>query len=52
VNGTSVPDIENRIADAGFSDIEITPMGADRVLVRSASDVHVMSIINDAKRGA
>jgi len=49
VNGAFVPDIENRIADEGFLDIEIMPMGADRVLICSASDVHVMSTINDAK---
>lgn len=49
VNGEFIPDVQNRIADAGFSDIEITPMGADRVLIRSSSDVLVHTIINDAK---
>jgi hypothetical protein len=49
VNGESIPDVQNRIADAGFSDIEIMPMGADKVLIRSSFDVHVHTIIKDAK---
>jgi len=49
INGESILNIQNRIEDAGFSDIEVTLIGADRVLIRSSSDVHVSTIINDAK---
>ena len=49
INGESIPGVQNRIADAGFVDIEITPMGADRVMIRSLSEVDVYSSINEAK---
>jgi hypothetical protein len=35
MNGEAVPVVQNRIADAGFNDVVITPMGADKVFVRS-----------------
>ena len=41
--------VQNRIEDAGFSDIEVTTLGADKVLICRSSDVHVSTIINDAK---
>ena len=49
VNGESIPDVQNRIADAGFSDIVITSVGANIVLLRSSSNVLFHTRINDAK---
>lgn len=49
LNGESVPLIQDRIADAGVTDIDIIPLGADKVFVRSTSDVSVTTILNDAK---
>jgi hypothetical protein len=44
-NGETIPTIQNRIADARFVYIDITPLGTDSVLIQSTSDVHVSTII-------
>jgi len=51
-NGENIPLVQNRIADAGFSDIDIIPLGADRVLIYSSSDVHVSTIVQWEKKVA
>jgi len=48
VRGQSIPDVQDRIEDAGFSDIDITPLGADRVFLRSLSGADVSSILSEA----
>lgn len=48
VRGQSIPDIQDRIEDAGFLNIDITPLGADRVFIRSLANVDVVSIFNEA----
>jgi hypothetical protein len=34
INGEAIPIVQNRIIDAGFADVVITPMGADKVFIR------------------
>ncbi|GAU38018.1 hypothetical protein TSUD_395770 [Trifolium subterraneum] len=48
-NGEAIPVVHSRVADAGFSDLDIIPMGADKVLLRSSSEVDVGTIIDGAK---
>jgi hypothetical protein len=36
INGDAIPVVQNRIIDAGFADVVITPMGADKVFIRHA----------------
>jgi hypothetical protein len=49
INGESIPVVQNRIADAGVEDIDIIPLGADQVFIRSNSEVNVTTILHDAK---
>ncbi|PNY17795.1 hypothetical protein L195_g014547 [Trifolium pratense] len=49
VNGEAIPVVQNRIMDAGFNDLVLVPMGADKVFVRSTENVDSNSIINNAK---
>ncbi|XP_039690367.1 uncharacterized protein [Medicago truncatula] len=48
-NGESIRGVQDRIADAGISEIDIIPLGADKVFIRSMSEVSVTTILNDAK---
>ncbi|GAU30969.1 hypothetical protein TSUD_63800 [Trifolium subterraneum] len=48
LNGEAIPVVQNRITDAGFKDVDIIPMGADKVFVRSSEGVDVMSIVSSA----
>jgi hypothetical protein len=48
VNGEAVPLVQNRIIDAGFGDLVITPMGADKVFLRQAEGGDVRSIVAGA----
>ncbi|GAU22961.1 hypothetical protein TSUD_247050 [Trifolium subterraneum] len=48
-NGEAIPVVQSRVADAGFSDLDIIPMGADKVLLRSLSAVDVATIVDGAK---
>ncbi|PNX62600.1 putative sulfate transporter, partial [Trifolium pratense] len=41
-NGEAIPVVQNRILDAGFNDVVLIPMGADKVFVRSLEGVDVM----------
>ncbi|PNX85375.1 putative sulfate transporter, partial [Trifolium pratense] len=49
INGEAVPVVQGRLTDAGFSDLALSPMGADKVFVRSLSGVDVLAVVNDAK---
>ena len=40
--------VQNRLKDADFTDLDIIPMGADRVFIQSLSDVEVMQTIEVA----
>ncbi|MCH89175.1 sulfate transporter [Trifolium medium] len=37
INGESIPLVQQRIEDAGFSQLDIVPLGADKVFIRSLS---------------
>ncbi|PNX72734.1 putative sulfate transporter, partial [Trifolium pratense] len=49
INGEAVPVVQSRIMDAGFNDVILTPMGADKVFVRCSSGNDVKAIITMAK---
>ncbi|GAU25958.1 hypothetical protein TSUD_373590 [Trifolium subterraneum] len=49
INGEAVPVVQNRITDAGFNDLFLVPMGADKVFVRSSAGVDAREIVNGAK---
>ncbi|MCI53169.1 sulfate transporter, partial [Trifolium medium] len=38
INGEAIPVVQNRITDAGFGDLVLIPMGADKVFVRSSEE--------------
>jgi hypothetical protein len=48
-NGEAVPGVRNRIADAGFRELDIRHLGADKVLVRNLVGLDVASIFDGAK---
>jgi len=48
--GESVPLIQNRVADAGFVDLDIIPFGADKVFMHSLSGVNVWDTVKEAKQ--
>lgn len=50
LNGESIPLIQNRVEDAGFKDVNIIPLGEDKVFVHSLSDVSVIDIVGKAKQ--
>jgi len=47
-HGDSIPILQNRIMDAGFNDLNIFPMGADKVFISTTQQLEVMSVINGA----
>ncbi|PNX98197.1 putative sulfate transporter [Trifolium pratense] len=49
LNGEAITVVQNRLFDAGFGDMVITPMGADKVFIRSLEGVDVLPIVNGAK---
>jgi hypothetical protein len=49
INGEAVPVVQTRISDAGFSDLVITPMGADKVFIRRAEGGDAMAIVGGAE---
>ncbi|MCH87933.1 hypothetical protein A2U01_0008814, partial [Trifolium medium] len=48
-NGEAISVVQNRIVDAGFKDLVLIPMGADKVFVRSSEGVDAMVTVNNAK---
>jgi hypothetical protein len=49
INGEAVPMVQSRITDAGFTGLVVTPMGADKVFVRSMEGGDAMSIVEGAE---
>lgn len=50
LNGESVPLIQNRVEDAGFQDVGIIPLGADKVFIHSLSGSDVSEIVGEARQ--
>jgi len=50
LHGESIPIIQKRVEDAGFKDIELIPLGADKVFVQSLSAVSASEIVREAKQ--
>lgn len=50
INGEPVPLIQNRVEDAGFKDLDIIPLGADKVFIHSLSGVNVSDIVTEAQQ--
>ena len=48
-NGESIPIIQTRIMDARFEDLNIIPMGVDKVFVSSLSNLDVQAAVTGAK---
>jgi len=48
-DGESIPLIQSRVEYVGFKDIDIIPVGADKVFMHSLSDVNVSEIVGVAK---
>ncbi|KAK2377208.1 zinc finger BED domain-containing protein RICESLEEPER [Trifolium repens] len=48
INGEAIPVVQNRICDAGFSELVITPMGADKVFIRCTKGGDVMPVVESA----
>jgi predicted SpoU family rRNA methylase len=48
VNGEAIPMVQNRIEDAGFTNLDIIMMGADKVFIRSLSDLDVLKKVEEA----
>ena len=47
--GTAVPIIQNRVEDAGFKDIDIIPLGAEKVFVHSLLGANVAEVVKEAR---
>jgi hypothetical protein len=45
INGEAIPVVQNRIIDAGFEDLVITPMGADKVFMHRTVGGDVKSLV-------
>ncbi|KAK2354954.1 heterogeneous nuclear ribonucleoprotein A0 [Trifolium repens] len=48
-NGEAIPVVQNRISDAGFSDLVIIPMGADKVFIRRTEGGDALDIVGGAE---
>jgi len=48
INAEAIPVVQNRLEDAGFSDLDVIPLDADRVFIRSSSNVEVSTILVEA----
>jgi hypothetical protein len=49
INGEAITVVQNRVEDAGFGDLDIIPLGADRVFLRCTSDRETLSLLEDVK---
>jgi hypothetical protein len=49
INGEAVSVVQNRITDARFSDLVLTPMGADKVFIRCTKGKDAMSVVGGAE---
>jgi len=50
IDGASIPLIQNKVEDAGFKDIDIIPIGADKVFVHSLSGADVSVVVVKARQ--
>jgi len=48
VNGEAITVVQNRVEDAGFVDLDIIPLEADRVFLQSKSDKETLPMIEEA----
>lgn len=48
VNGEAFTVVRSRVEDAGFVDLDMIPMGADRVFLRSNSEKETLSLLGEA----
>ena len=48
LNGEAIPVLQRRIFDAGFENLDIIPMGADKVLLRTDDDSDVNIMLSEA----
>jgi hypothetical protein len=48
-NGEVIPMVRHRITDAGFTDVEVIHLGADKVFVRSLAGLNIVSILDEAR---
>jgi len=49
VNGEAITVVQNQVVDAGFADLDVIPMEADRVFLRSNSERETVAMIEGAK---
>jgi hypothetical protein len=49
INGESIPLIQKRVEDGGFQDLDIIPLGADKVFIHSLSESNVADIVGNPK---
>lgn len=49
VNDEVISVIQNRVEDAGFVELDIIPLGADRVFLRSTNEKETFSVLEEAK---
>jgi len=49
VDGASIPLIQNRVEDAGFKDIDIITLGANKVFIHSLSYANISERVGEAK---
>jgi hypothetical protein len=48
-NGEAITIIQNCVEDAGFVNLDVIPMGADRIFLKSTSDKNTLSVLEEAK---
>ena len=49
IDGAAIPLIQNRVEDAGFKDVDIIPLGADKVFMHALSDRDLYEIVMEMK---
>ena len=47
MNGEAIPVLQHRIYDAGFESLDLTSLGADKVLLRSSGEGEVSNILSE-----
>jgi len=48
ISGDSALDIQQRVVDAGFSGVVVTPLGGDKVFLHCQDGEHIWHVFNDA----
>lgn len=49
ISGEPIPLIENRVEDGGFKDLDIIPIGANKVFIHSLSVANMTDIVGNRK---